>query len=66
MYRRDSIDKTHYPVFHQMEAFRVFTPDDVSASGLEGVVLRVAEPAALQVHARSWLAASVQLLRQIT
>ena len=26
VYRRDSIDATHFPVFHQMEGFRVFEP----------------------------------------
>ena len=28
VYRRDSIDATHYPVFHQMEGVRVFEPKD--------------------------------------
>lgn len=36
VYRRDSIDRTHYPVFHQMEGFRVFTPEEVEASGMSG------------------------------
>ncbi len=27
VYRRDSIDATHYPVFHQMEGVRVFNPE---------------------------------------
>ncbi|THF99486.1 hypothetical protein TEA_016358 [Camellia sinensis var. sinensis] len=36
VYRRDSIDSTHYPVFHQMEGFRVFTPDDWEPSGMDG------------------------------
>ncbi|GAV74689.1 tRNA-synt_2d domain-containing protein/FDX-ACB domain-containing protein [Cephalotus follicularis] len=35
VYRRDSIDSTHFPVFHQMEGFRVFCPDDWEASGLD-------------------------------
>ncbi|KAL6000448.1 hypothetical protein ACLOJK_024144 [Asimina triloba] len=35
VYRRDSIDSTHYPVFHQMEGVRVFTPDEWAASGME-------------------------------
>lgn len=35
MYRRDSIDATHYPVFHQMEGVRVFGPEDWSAAGME-------------------------------
>ena len=33
--RRDSIDATHYPVFHQMEGVRVFSPADWQASGME-------------------------------
>ncbi|PSS11088.1 Phenylalanine--tRNA ligase [Actinidia chinensis var. chinensis] len=37
VYRRDSIDSTHYPVFHQMEGFRVFNPDDWEASGMNGI-----------------------------
>ncbi|KAI3438380.1 hypothetical protein D9Q98_000812 [Chlorella vulgaris] len=36
VYRRDSIDATHYPVFHQMEGVRVFGPQDWQASGMEG------------------------------
>uniref|UniRef100_A0A6M2FB18 phenylalanine--tRNA ligase n=1 Tax=Populus davidiana TaxID=266767 RepID=A0A6M2FB18_9ROSI len=36
VYRRDSIDSTHYPVFHQMEGFRVFSPDEWEASGVDG------------------------------
>ncbi|CAA6668184.1 unnamed protein product [Spirodela intermedia] len=35
VYRRDSIDATHYPVFHQMEGVRVFSPDEWQASGLD-------------------------------
>jgi phenylalanyl-tRNA synthetase alpha chain len=34
VYRRDSIDATHYPVFHQMEGVRVFSPDEWTAAGL--------------------------------
>ena len=33
MYRRDSVDASHYPVFHQMEGVRVFAPADVAAGG---------------------------------
>lgn len=36
VYRRDSIDSTHYPVFHQMEGVRVFSPEDWEGSGLDG------------------------------
>lgn len=34
VYRRDSIDATHYPVFHQMEGVRIFTEADWASSGL--------------------------------
>jgi phenylalanyl-tRNA synthetase alpha chain len=33
VYRRDSIDSTHYPVFHQMEGVRVFTEEEWKAAG---------------------------------
>ncbi|KAL3697122.1 hypothetical protein R1sor_011198 [Riccia sorocarpa] len=36
VYRRDAIDATHYPVFHQMEGFRVFTKEDWEAAGVDG------------------------------
>lgn len=32
VYRRDSIDATHYPVFHQMEGVRVFGPEEWGAA----------------------------------
>lgn len=38
VYRRDSIDATHYPVFHQMEGVRVFSPDDWEASGMDATL----------------------------
>ncbi|KAI8476832.1 MAG: hypothetical protein J3K34DRAFT_399590 [Monoraphidium minutum] len=34
VYRRDSIDATHYPVFHQMEGVRVFSPEEWTAAGM--------------------------------
>ena len=39
VYRRDSVDRTHYPVFHQMEGFRVFAPEEIEASGMSGALL---------------------------
>ena len=36
VYRRDSIDASHYPVFHQMEGVRVFEPAEFSSSGSSG------------------------------
>ncbi|XP_071731196.1 phenylalanine--tRNA ligase, chloroplastic/mitochondrial-like [Rutidosis leptorrhynchoides] len=38
VYRRDSIDSTHYPVFHQMEGVRVFNPSDWNGSGIDGTL----------------------------
>ena len=32
VYRRDAVDATHYPVFHQMDAAKVYTPDEVSCT----------------------------------
>ena len=29
VYRRDEVDKTHYPVFHQLEGFKLFTRADI-------------------------------------
>ena len=34
VYRRDEIDSSHYPVFHQMEGVRVFTDEEMSAMTL--------------------------------
>ncbi|XP_074599999.1 phenylalanyl-tRNA synthetase, mitochondrial [Brevipalpus obovatus] len=34
VYRRDAIDKTHYPCFHQCEAFDSFTADQLSLSNI--------------------------------
>jgi len=33
VYRRDSIDATHYPVFHQMEGVRVYSADEWAGAG---------------------------------
>lgn len=30
VYRRDTVDRTHYPVFHQMEGARTWSTDDVN------------------------------------
>ncbi|GBG61220.1 hypothetical protein CBR_g19753 [Chara braunii] len=39
VYRRDSIDATHYPVFHQMEGVRLFTRADWEAAGMDGIAM---------------------------
>jgi phenylalanyl-tRNA synthetase alpha chain len=31
VYRRDEIDASHYPVFHQMEGVRVWTPEELKS-----------------------------------
>eukprot|EP00163_Fabomonas_tropica_P003697 TRINITY_DN1320_c0_g1_i2.p1 TRINITY_DN1320_c0_g1~~TRINITY_DN1320_c0_g1_i2.p1 ORF type:complete len:409 (-),score=63.30 TRINITY_DN1320_c0_g1_i2:36-1262(-) len=31
VYRRDTVDATHYPVFHQMEGVRIFDPQEAAA-----------------------------------
>ncbi|KAI9089722.1 hypothetical protein K1719_029015 [Acacia pycnantha] len=43
VYRRDSIDSTHYPVFHQMEGFRVFVPDEWEPSGMDATSYAAAD-----------------------
>ncbi|GAQ79732.1 Phenylalanyl-tRNA synthetase [Klebsormidium nitens] len=37
VYRRDAIDATHYPVFHQMEGVKVFSNDEWVDAGLSSV-----------------------------
>ncbi len=51
VYRRDTVDATHYPVFHQMEAVRVYRPAEWEAAGgrvvtwvVDGLVGRNALP----------------------
>lgn len=45
VYRRDSVDASHYPVFHQMDGVRVFTHDEVrrAARGRWRALRRVGE-----------------------
>lgn len=53
VYRRDSIDATHYPVFHQMEGVRVFSPADWEAAGMDATAFAEKElKSTLEV---SWL-----------
>ena len=41
VYRRDEIDATHYPAFHQLEGVRLFTEDDlIEKYGLDDERLR--------------------------
>jgi phenylalanyl-tRNA synthetase alpha chain len=41
VYRRDTIDATHYPAFHQMEGVRVFEKEEWQAAGCTDVQVRV-------------------------
>jgi phenylalanyl-tRNA synthetase alpha chain len=51
VYRRDSIDATHYPVFHQMEGVRIYSPTDWEAAGLEATAFAEKElKSALEVR----------------
>ena len=43
VYRRDSIDASHYPVFHQMEGLYVLTDEEIEASGKSGTELAAQE-----------------------
>ncbi|KAG5191967.1 phenylalanine--tRNA ligase [Tribonema minus] len=45
VYRRDEVDRSHYPVFHQMEGVRVFAPDELpaGATAAEREALAVAD-----------------------
>jgi phenylalanyl-tRNA synthetase alpha chain len=43
VYRRDSIDATHYPVFHQVEGVRVFEPHEWESCDLTSLELASSE-----------------------
>ncbi|XP_066580372.1 phenylalanine--tRNA ligase, mitochondrial isoform X1 [Amia ocellicauda] len=43
VYRRDEIDASHYPVFHQMEGVRLFSNHELFASVVNGGELRLFE-----------------------
>ncbi len=44
VYRRDSIDSSHYPVFHQMEGVRLYTADELFQDENLGLKLFDSEP----------------------
>lgn len=65
VYRRDSIDATHYPVFHQMEGVRIYGPEDWEAAGLEATAFAERElKSALEVGVLACLACCVVSLAQ--
>ena len=62
VYRRDSIDATHYPVFHQMEGVRVFTASEWTAAGLDATAFAERElKAALEGMARRLFGATAEV-----
>lgn len=32
VYRKDTVDRTHYPAFHQMEGVRIYDFNDIGAT----------------------------------
>ena len=41
--RRDEIDSSHYPIFHQMEGVKMFSPEDFDPSATREEQLRIVE-----------------------
>ena len=35
VYRKDTVDKTHYPVFHQMEGVRIFSLEELGVKSVK-------------------------------
>lgn len=35
VYRKDTVDRTHYPAFHQMEGVRIYDFDEIGATSKE-------------------------------
>ena len=35
VYRKDTVDKTHYPAFHQMEGVRTYTLEDLGTKDVK-------------------------------
>jgi len=55
VYRRDTVDASHYPIFHQMEGVRIFDGNELGAStDREGAVRHV------QIHLKSTLEGMVR------
>mmetsp|Transcript_6362 Transcript_6362/g.9244 ORF Transcript_6362/g.9244 Transcript_6362/m.9244 type:complete len:473 (-) Transcript_6362:50-1468(-) len=43
VYRRDEIDKSHYPVFHQMEGVKMFADDELSTASKPSDLIALVE-----------------------
>jgi len=49
VYRRDEIDSTHYPVFHQVDGVRLCSKHEVSFRGVENEPLYLTDSIVLVV-----------------
>ncbi|XP_062953317.1 phenylalanine--tRNA ligase, mitochondrial isoform X2 [Cynocephalus volans] len=50
VYRRDQIDSQHYPVFHQLEAVRLFSKHELFAGVKDGESLQLFEQSSRSAH----------------
>ncbi|XP_060044731.1 phenylalanine--tRNA ligase, mitochondrial isoform X2 [Erinaceus europaeus] len=50
VYRRDQIDASHYPVFHQLEAVRLFSQHQLFASIKDGETMKLFEQSCRSSH----------------
>lgn len=64
VYRRDTVDKTHFPVFHQLEGVRTFEREElVDTTGDDGIT--ITDPSAIGVIERDMKDALEQMTRSI-
>ena len=53
VYRRDTIDRSHYPIFHQMEGLRIFSKGLVLINSIKNESADSATAQNNRIHARS-------------
>ena len=53
VYRRDTIDRSHYPIFHQMEGLRIFSKGLVLINSIKNESADSATDQNNRIHARS-------------
>ena len=53
VYRRDTIDRSHYPIFHQMEGLRIFSKGLVLINSIKNESADSATVQNNRIHARS-------------
>ena len=53
VYRRDTIDRSHYPIFHQMEGLRIFSKGLVLINSIKNESADSAMVQNNRIHARS-------------